>query len=326
VPGNELGIAQYSFDHQVMAGLNTGTLAGADSLYLPLKALRRCVGVLAVRPNDLRQLQIPEQMHLLEAFVSQSAVAMERVQLAEAAQTAGLEIETERMRNVLLSSISHDFRTPLATIIGSASTLLESDGAQLDDGRRRSLLRGLLDEAQRMNRLMANLLDLTRLSSGTVVLKRDLVSIEELVGAVLARLDEALAGRQVAVDIAPDLPLVPCDEVLIAQVLTNLVENAIKHTPPGTAIAIGAETSDDKLIVRIRDHGAGLPSGEETRVFEKFHRVRTEDAQSGFGLGLSICKYIVEAHGGSIEASNHADGGAEFRFSLPLAGSEAAQA
>jgi len=331
VPGNELGIAQYSFDHQVMAGLNTGTLAGADSIYLPLKALRRCVGVLAVRPNDLRQLQIPEQMHLLEAFVSQSAVAMERVQLAEAAQTAGLEIEAERMRNVLLSSISHDFRTPLATIIGSASTLLESDAAQLDDARRRSLLRGLIDEAQRMNRLMANLLDLTRLSSGKVVLKRELVSIEELVGAVLARLDEALAGRQVSVEIAPDLPLVPCDEVLIAQVLGNLVENAIKHTPPGTPMEIRAGTSDGKLIVRVRDHGPGLPSGEETRVFEKFHRVRAEEAQSGFGLGLSICKYIVEAHGGSIDAtsidaSSDADGGAEFRFELPLAGTEAGQA
>jgi two-component system sensor histidine kinase KdpD len=324
VPGNELGIAQYSFHHQVMAGLNTGTLAGADSIYLPLKALRRCVGVLAVRPNDLRQLQIPEQMHLLEAFVSQSAVAMERVQLAEAAQTAGLEIETERMRNVLLSSISHDFRTPLATIIGSASTLLDTP-AQLDDTRRRSLLRGLLDEAQRMNRLMSNLLDLTRLSSGKVVLKREWVSIEELVGAVLARLDDALAGRQVSVDVAAKLPLVACDEVLIAQVLTNLVENAIKHTPPGTTIAIRADKSEDQLVVHVRDHGAGLPSGEEERVFEKFHRARAEEAQSGFGLGLSICKYIVEAHGGTIGAFNVPDGGAEFRFSLPLPATESAE-
>jgi two-component system sensor histidine kinase KdpD len=318
VPGNELGIAQYSYDHQEMAGLNTGTLAGADSMYLPLKALRRCVGVLAIRPNDLRQLQVPEQMHLLEAFVSQSAIAMERVQLAEAAQTADLEIETERMRNVLLSSISHDFRTPLATIIGSASTLLESDAAQLDEARRRSLLRGLLDEAQRMNRLMTNLLDLTRLSSGRIALKREWVAMEELIGAVLAGLDEALAGRPVSVDMAPDLPLVQCDEVLIAQVLANLVENAIKHTSAGTTISIRAEASDDALIVRVRDHGPGLPSGEEIRVFEKFHRVRTEEAQSGFGLGLSICKYIVEAHGGTIEASNMAGGGAEFRFSLPL--------
>ena len=322
VPGNELGIAQFCFHHQVMAGLNTGTLAGADSIYLPLKALRRCVGVLAVRPNDLRQLQVPEQMHLLEAFVSQSAVAMERVQLAEAAQTADLEIESERMRNVLLSSISHDFRTPLATIIGSASTLLESAAEQIDDARRRSLLRGLLDEAQRMNLLMSNLLDLTRLSSGKVVLKREWVSIEELVGAVLVRLEEALAGRPVAVAISPGLQLVACDEVLIAQVLSNLVENAIKHTQQGTAIAIGAEAGDGAVRVHVRDHGSGLPVGEEQRVFEKFHRVRVEEAQSGFGLGLAICKYIVEAHAGTICATNMPGGGVEFAFTLPLGGPE----
>ncbi len=327
VPGNELGIAQYCFHHQVMAGLNTGTLAGADSIYLPLKALRRCVGVLAVRPNDggsnpgqaLHQLQVPEQMHLLEAFVTQSAVAMERVQLAGAAQAADLEIESERMRNVLLSSISHDFRTPLATIIGSASTLLESAAGQIDDARRRSLLRGLLDEAQRMNSLMSNLLDLTRLSSGKVVLKREWVSLEELVGAVLARFEDALADRPVTIAIAADLPLVACDEVLIAQVVSNLIENAIKHTLPGTSIAVGAEVEAGSVRVCVRDHGAGLPAGEEQRVFEKFHRVHIEEAQSGFGLGLAICKYIIEAHAGSISATNMPDGGAAFAFTLPLA-------
>ena len=328
VPGNELGIAQYSFDHREMAGLNTGTLAGADAIYLPLKALQRCVGVLGVRPVDfesspgqaLRQLQVPEQMRLLEAFVSQSAVAMERVQLAEAAQTADLEIESERMRNVLLSSISHDFRTPLATIIGSASTLLDS-GAQIDCRQAAPIVAaGVFDEAQRMNRLVGNLLDLTRLSSGSIALKREWVAMEELVGAVLARLDHALSGRKIAVDVAANLPLVACDEVLIAQVLTNLIENAIKHTLPGTAIAIGAEAAGGRVLVRVRDHGPGLPPGEELRVFEKFHRVRVEEAQSGFGLGLTICKYIVEAHGGSISASNVVDGGAEFSFSLPLTG------
>jgi two-component system sensor histidine kinase KdpD len=317
VPGNELGIAQYAFHHGEKAGLNTGTLAGADSIYLPLNALRRCVGVLAVRPHDLRQLQVPEQMHLLETFTTQAAVAMERVQLAEAAQAAGVEIESERMRNAVLSSISHDFRTPLATIIGSASTLIEKSAGTIDETRRQALLRGVLDEAQRMNRLMANLLDLTRWSSGRIALKLEWVSIGELVGAVLARLDPALAGRDVAVDVADSLPLIRCDEVLIAQVLTNLVENAIHHTPAGTAIAIDAEASDGELRVLVRDHGPGLPAGEETRVFDKFHRVHAEEAQSGFGLGLSICKYIVEAHGGRIAASNAA-GGAEFRFALPL--------
>ncbi len=325
VPGNELGIAQYSFDHQEMAGLNTGTLAGADAIYLPLKALHRCVGVLAVRPHDqastpgqaLRQLQIPEQMRLLEAFTTQAAVAMERVQLAQAAQNASIEVESERMRNVLLSSISHDFRTPLATIVGSTSTLLDG-GAQLDEPRRRALLGGVLAEARRMNRLVSDLLDLTRLSSGTITLKRDLASLDELVGAVLARLDEALEGRRVAVDVSPDLPLVACDEVLVAQVLGNLVENALKHTPAGTAIDIDARVQDGAIRVCVRDHGPGLPAGEEARVFEKFHRVRSEEAQSGFGLGLTICKYIVEAHGGTISAANAPGGGAGFAFTLPL--------
>ncbi|MBS0212404.1 MAG: sensor histidine kinase KdpD [Proteobacteria bacterium] len=325
VPGNELGIAQYSFDHQEMAGLGTGTLAGADAIYLPLKALHRCVGVLGVRPHDpgsspgqaLRQLQNPEQMHLLETFTTQAAVAMERVLLAQAAQDASVEVESERMRNVLLSSISHDFRTPLATIVGSASTLL-ADEARLDETRRRVLLGGMLDEATRMTRLVGDLLDLTRLSSGKIALRRDWASLDELVGAVLARMDEALSGREIAIAMPADLPLVPCDEVLVAQVLGNLLENALKHTPPGTAIEVGAETVPGAIRVRLRDHGPGLPPGEEERVFEKFHRARAEEAQSGFGLGLTICKYIVEAHGGIIAASNAPGGGAEFAFTLPL--------
>jgi two-component system sensor histidine kinase KdpD len=225
------------------------------------------------------------------------------------------------MRNVLLSSISHDFRTPLATIVGSTSTLLDEQ-AHIDDGRRRQLLAGVLDEAQRMNRLVGDLLDVTRLSSGVVALKREWVSIDELVGAVLARLGEALAQRSAVIDIESDLPLVSCDEVLIAQVFTNLIENAIKHTPAGTAIEIGARVEAGNVRVRVRDHGPGLPPGQEARVFEKFHRARVEEAQSGFGLGLTICKYIVEAHGGTIAAANHPEGGAEFVFTLPISGAQ----
>jgi two-component system sensor histidine kinase KdpD len=261
-------------------------------------------------------------MRLLEAFVTQAAVAMERVQLAVAAQAADVEIESERMRNVLLSSISHDFRTPLATIVGSASTLLDSR-MEIDPERRRGMLRGLLDEALRMNQLVGNLLDLMRLSSGPIALKRDWVPIEEIVGAVLARLEEALAGRKVSVAIPADLPLVACDEVLIAQVVTNLIENAIKHTPAGTAIDIGAQAEQGQMRMTVGDRGPGLPSGEEQRVFVKFHRAHDEAAQSGFGLGLTICKYIIEAHGGVIEASNRLDGGAQFAFNLPLAPQEA---
>ena len=318
VPGNELGIAQWAHDHREAAGMHTDTLASADAIYLPLAALKRSLGVLALRPQVAQQLEVPEQRHLLESFVSQAAVAAERVQLADAGHASGLEVESERLRNVLLSSISHDFRTPLASIIGSASTLLESAPGQLDEKSRQTLLHTLLSEARRMNRLVGNLLDLTRLSSGKISLKRDWMALDEMIGAVLTRLQSALVERRVRLDLAESLPLVSCDEVLIEQVLVNLIENAIKHTPPQTAIDIGAEVIDAALVVRVRDHGDGLPVGEEMRVFEKFHRINSEGPQSGFGLGLTICKYIIEAHGGTISAHNRNDGGAEFRFTLPI--------
>ncbi len=317
VPGNDLGIAQWTYDHRKKAGLHTDTLASATAMYLPLNALKRCIGVLGLRPSDARQLQIPEQMHLVEALINQAAVAMERVQLAEAAQEADVQVESERLRNVLLSAISHDFRTPLATIIGSASTLRDSEAA-LDETRRRALLDTLLHEAERMNRLVGNLLDLTRFSEGHIELRRDWVAIDELIGAVLARLSNLLAAHPVSLRLPQDLALISGDEVMLEQVLSNLLENAARHTPAGTAIEIGAIVAEGSLEVVVRDHGPGFPAGEESRVFDKFHQARPEGAQSGFGLGLAICKAIVEAHGGTISARNAAGGGAEFRFTLPL--------
>ena len=323
VPGNDLGIAQWAYDHRGKAGRGTDTLASADAVYLPLNALQRCIGVLGLRPKELRQLEIPEQMHLLESFVTQAAVAMERVQLAAAAHVADTQIASEKVRNVLLSSISHDFRTPLASIIGNASTLLDTASAALGEERRRELLSGLLAEAQRLHRLVGNLLDLTRLTSGPVRLNKDWVALDELIGSVLNRLRDALAGREVGVDVPSNLPLVRGDEVLIEQVLFNLVENAQKHTPAGTAIRIVVRAWPALFEVSVSDRGPGLPAGDEQRVFEKFHRGHAEAAQSGFGLGLTICRTIVEAHGGAISARNLSDGGAEFRFSLPREKEEA---
>jgi len=318
VPGNDLGIAQWAWDHRRKAGLATGTLASAGAIYLPLSALQRCVGVLGLRPRDATQLQIPEQMHLVEALVNQAAVAMERVQLAEAAREAGVQIESERLRNVLLSAISHDFRTPLATIIGSASTLRDSAPGRLDESQRKALLDTLLHEAGRMNRLIGNLLDLTRLSEGRVELRREWFALDEVIGAALARLRDALAQHPVALRIDDELPLLHGDEVMVEQVLANLLENVARHTPAGTAVELSAGIRGEAVEVVVRDHGPGFAAGEETRVFEKFHQARTEGAQSGFGLGLAICKAIVEAHGGTIDAANEPDGGAAFRFALPL--------
>lgn len=317
VPGNDLGIAQWAYDHRQKAGHGTDTLASAEAIYLPLNAFKRCLGVLGLRPRDTSQLEVPEQMQLIESFVTQTAVAMERVQLAETAQAADVEIEAEKMRNALLSSISHDFRTPLASIIGAASTLLDNASATLAAPRRQELLQSLLAEARRLHRLVDNLLELTRLTSGTVRVKRDWIALDEIVGAVLNRLRPALDQRVVQVDLPADLPLVRGDEVMIEQVLFNLVDNAQKYTPAGSAIRISAKAWPAMIEVSVSDEGPGLPSGEEERVFEKFCRGQPEAAQSGFGLGLTICKAIVEAHGGEIRARNLAAGGAEFRFTLP---------
>jgi len=318
VPGNDLGIAQWAWDHRQKAGLGTDTLGSAGAIYLPLNAFKRCIGVLGLRPLETRQLQIPEQMHLVEALVNQAAVAMERVQLATAAQDAGVQFESERVRNVLLSAISHDFRTPLATIIGSASTLRDSAPGRLDEQQRATLLDVLLHEAERMNRLIGNLLDLTRLSEGGIELKREAFAIDELIGAVLGRLRSQLAQHPVTLALADALPFVHGDEVMIEQVLANLLENAEKHTPAGTPLEISAFASGPLLDVTVRDHGPGFTNGDEARVFAKFHQARPEGAQSGFGLGLAICKAIVEAHGGTIVAGNAPGGGAAFRFTLPL--------
>ena len=218
VPGNDLGIAQWAYDHRQKSGHGTDTLASADAIYFPLNALRRCIGVLGLRPKDPRQLSIPEQMHLLESFVSQAAIAMERVHLAQAAQTVDTQIASEQLRSTLLASISHDFRTPLASIIGATSTLLDDASTNLDPSRRRELLRSTLDESQRLHRLVGNLLDLTRLTSGPIELKREWVAIDEVIGAVLSRLREAIGKREIRLQIPDDLPLVRCDEVMIEQV------------------------------------------------------------------------------------------------------------
>ncbi|MGH8173133.1 MAG: DUF4118 domain-containing protein [Rhodanobacteraceae bacterium] len=326
VPGNDLGIAQWAYDHRKKAGLATDTLASGSAIYLPLTALGRCIGVLGLRPADPRQLQIPEQIHFVEALVNQAAIAMERVQLADAAQTANLQFESERLRNMLLSTISHDFRTPLATIIGSASSLRDEANGTLDAGQRHALLDGVLHEAERMNRLVGNLLDLTRLRDGRLELHRDRIAIGALVEGVLVRLRERLTEHPVSVAVPTDLPPLYADEVLMGQVLTNLLENAARHTPAGTAVEVSAALSNGSMEIRVRDHGSGLVPGEEERVFEKFHQSRPESAHGGFGLGLAICKAIVDAHGGAIVARNAPGGGAEFRISLPMHGAPSASA
>jgi two-component system, OmpR family, sensor histidine kinase KdpD len=237
--------------------------------------------------------------------------------LADEAQAAWRRAETERVRSALLSSVSHDLRTPLAAITGAASTMLQSDG-RLDVATRRELLESIHEEADRLNRLVHNLVDATRLESGALHLRREWFPLEELVGGALARLTTALGDRPVTTRLALDLPPVPVDGLLVEQALINLVDNAAKHTPPGEPIEIGAWRDDGAVTVEVADRGPGLAPGEERRVFDKFYRRR--GVGGGIGLGLTVCRGIVESHGGRVWAENRPDGGARFRFTLPLGG------
>jgi len=314
----EKGVAQWAFEHKETAGLGTETLPGAGALYLPLTGSRGTIGILAVRPDHPNRLLAPEQMHLLETFAGQIALAIERALLAQDTQRAQVQVETERMRNMILSSVSHDLRTPLATITGAASSLLQGKEA-LDSASRQELVRAIYDEANRLDRQVKNLLDMTRLEAGAVRLQKEWHSLEEVVGAALNRLEGRLKDRPVKTQFPRNLPLIRIDGVLIEQVLINLLENALKYTPPESPIDLSASDEGKVILFEIADRGPGLPIGEEQRIFDKFYRVDPA-REGGVGLGLTICRGIIEAHGGSIWAENRPGGGAVFRFTLPLEG------
>jgi two-component system, OmpR family, sensor histidine kinase KdpD len=310
----ERAVAQWAFDHGRAAGLGTDTLPGASAVWVPLRGTQSVLGVVGVRPDpDMIPLR-PDQLDLLEALTRQVASGLERARLAEEAQQARVAVETERLRSTLLSSVSHDLRTPLATITGAASSLLQ-DTSIAGEGQR-ELTEAIYEEAVRLNRLVTNLLDMTRLESGSLQLNRDWHSLEELVGSALARLEPGLKNRMVRVAIPADLPLVPVDGVLVEQALVNLLENAVKYTDPDCPIDVTARAGEGVLTVEVADEGPGLPAGAEERVFEKFYRVAS--AQRGFGLGLPICRAIVTAHGGQIRAEKRYPRGTRFRFTLPL--------
>jgi two-component system, OmpR family, sensor histidine kinase KdpD len=313
---SELGVAQWVYAHGELAGLGTATLPGAGALYLPLVGSRGAVGVLGVTPSAPRSVESPEPLHQLETFANQIALAIEREQLAEQAQRALVRAEAERLRNSLLSSVSHDLRTPLATITGASSSLLDS-GDQLDDGTRGELLRSIHQEAERLDRLVNNLLDMTRLESGGVSIRKEWQPLEGVVGAALKHLEARLRDRLVRLDLSVDLPLVPIDAMLIEQVLFNVLDNAVKYTPAGIPIDVSAAATAGAVTVEIADRGPGFAPGNEERIFDKFYREGTGGGP-GVGLGLAICRAIIHAHGGRIWAERRAGGGAVFRFTLPL--------
>ncbi len=317
VQGSDLSVAQWVFDHNEMAGRGTNTLPGSELVYFPLAAGNNVIGVLALLPVNLRRIFLPEQKKLLETFISLIVQAIDRIRLAEQAKRSSVQMEAERLRNSLLSSISHDLRTPLATIVGSASTLVERNHV-LRTKDRLELSRAIHDEALRMSNLVGNILDMARLDSGMAQLNRQWVPLDEIIGSVLTRLHKRLEGRSVVVKLPPGSPLVHVDPVMIEQLLVNLLENAARYTPEGSPIEITAEFGPFSVSISVADRGPGIPKGQENLLFEKFYRLQGERAQSGVGLGLTICRAIVEAHGGHIYAKNRASGGALFSFVLPF--------
>jgi two-component system sensor histidine kinase KdpD len=259
---------------------------------------------------------VSDQRFIL-TFAMMFAIGLVMSGLALRAREATLRARTEEMRNSLLDAVSHDLRSPLAAITGAATTL--RDGQEVPPPERAELVATICEEAERLERLVRDLLDMTRLQSGALEVRREWVPLEEIVGSALERLEPRLQGRPVEVDLPGNLPLLSVDPVLLEQVLVNLLENAAKHTPAGSAIELRARDQAGGVTVEVSDRGPGLPAGAEARVFEKFFR-QARPGVAGVGLGLSICRGIVEAHGGTILAENRAGGGATFRIALPMVG------
>ncbi|MEI8394515.1 MAG: sensor histidine kinase KdpD [Rhodospirillaceae bacterium] len=313
--------AQWAWNHGKTAGRGSATLPGAEWLFLPLRTARGPVGVLGVAMQGPDKLVSPEQNRLLDALAGQAAVAIERTMLVSEIEQQRLLTETERLRAALLSSISHDLRTPLVAITGSVTTLLSPD-VNIDTDTRHELLQTILDEAERLNRFVQNLLDMTRLGSGALQPRLDWVDLLDIIGSALERLKKQIASRPLDLEIDEgELPLLHLDFVLIEQVLVNIIDNACKYSPPGSRIILRAKREGKRVTVSVTDEGPGIVENERERVFDMFYRVKSTGQQSmGTGLGLAICRGIVEAHGGTVSASSGKLGrGTVISISLPVA-------
>jgi two-component system sensor histidine kinase KdpD len=317
----DLAAARWTWQHDRPAGRGADTLPGARRLFLPLRTGRGPVAVMGIESDRPGPLLAPDQRRLLDALASLAALSIERISLADDVDRARLLAETERLRSALLTSISHDLRTPLASILGAASSL-ESYDDLLDATGKRDLLRTIQEEAERLGRFVANLLDMTRLEAGALSLRQEPADLGEVVGSALARAGKVLSAHRVEVDIAADLPAVDLDVVLFEQALFNVLDNAAKYAPPGSLVTVRAwhEPSAGEVRLQVMDEGAGLPVDAVERVFEKFYRVQAADRQRvGTGLGLAITRGFVEAMGGRVEAANRADrSGAAFTLILPV--------
>jgi two-component system sensor histidine kinase KdpD len=320
----DLAAAKWSWEKNHIAGRGSDTLPGAKWLFQPLRTGRGPLGVVGIIRDEPGPLLTPDQQRLLDALADQAALAVERVNLARDLHRARLEVETDRLRAALLTSISHDLRTPLASILGSA-TSLRSQAAILDTPTKDALLGTIIEESDRLNRFIGNLLDMTRLESGALKPRTGLNELSEVIGSALQRASKILALHRIKVHLPPDLPMVALDMVLFEQVLFNLLDNAAKHAPIGSEITIDASRDGETVTLRILDEGEGIPPSDVEHIFEKFYRAGGADRRrAGTGLGLAICRGFVEAMGGTITAMNRPDlnprdrRGAMFVITLPV--------
>jgi two-component system sensor histidine kinase KdpD len=321
---DELSLARWAFWHGSDIGKSgsngrrpMGQTEQARAAFLPLRANGRTIGVLAVADRRDHQPFTAEERTVMATFADQAALALDRLTLLKEAQRAEVLARTDELKSALMSAVSHDLKTPLASIMASVTSLLDKD-IHWDEETQRDFLQGIYDEAERLDRLVGNLLDMSRIEGGALHPQKDWYSIDEIVQTVVQRLEPRLAGHTLAVDVAPDLPMVLLDYSEIDQVLTNLVENALKYTPRGTSIRITARQVEDHLEVSVEDNGPGVPAEHLPKLFDKFYRAGKRTGTSGTGLGLAITKGFVEAHGGTIRAANRPEGGLRVTFTLPV--------
>jgi two-component system sensor histidine kinase KdpD len=316
---NESAVASWSFDHQKAAGSGTDTLPDSRVLYLPLTTAHGKVGVLGVWPKDDEDRLTVQYDRLLKAFADLAGMAIERAQLAEAASEAKILEASQKLQTALLNSISHDLRTPLVSIIGVLSSL-QDEGVHLDDAARANMIQVALEESERLNHLITNLLDVSKLEAGALKLSTQPAEVQDIIGAALEQIGNHYRDRTIKVNVADELPYVMVDFSLIVQVIVNLLDNALKYSSSTSPVEVSAKTTEGRLQIEVEDRGIGIPKGELLQVFDKFYRVQRPDNVSGTGLGLSICKGIIEAHNGSVIALNREGGGTIIRIQLPLTG------
>jgi two-component system sensor histidine kinase KdpD len=315
----DLAAANWAWEHDRPAGRGSDTLPGARRLFLPMRTGRGAIGVVGIDSDKPGPLLTPDQRRLLDALIDQAALAIERVHLVDDLDRAKRRVEADRLRAALLTSISHDLKTPLASILGAAGALKDLS-PQLDDKAKADLLATILDESERLNRFIGNLLDMTKLEAGSIKPNMARHDVGEIVGSVLERAGKILARHTVDIEIAADLPMLELDPVLFEQVLFNLLDNAAKYAPPETTIRIESWQDGETVMLQVIDEGSGIPPEELERVFEKFHRAyKADQVRAGTGLGLAISRGFIEAMGGTIDAGNRSDRpGAVFTIKLPV--------